>query len=376
MQSDVAVFGAGIFGCWAALCLQEAGVETLLVDAWGIGHPRATSGGETRIIRAGYGSQSLYTEWAWEALREWRRRDEEWHTSLFVPCGVLWLGRGKDAHMRASLAALAAHGIPVRKISPRRLSANFPGLSAQGVDQAYLEPECGVLRARSACRRLVRAFAKAGGRFEFGRVLQPLGQKGRLGAVRLAGGVKIEADCFLFCCGPWLPEVLPDILAERIRVSRQEVFFFGTPSDEQLNLRSDLPAWIDFTSEEIFYGVPAVEGRAMKVACDSSGPPFDPSREDRAITAGELCKVRTYLSKRLPKMKNAPLVEARVCQYERTPDSELILDWHPDWSNLLIAGGGSGHGFKLGPMVGRVAADLLLGSRKGPPRQTRLARFS
>lgn len=122
------------------------------------------------------------------------------------------------------------------------------------------------------------------------------------------------------------------------------------------------------------YGLPAMDGRGVKAASDLTGPPFDPNRGDRVYTPAELHKVRNLVAKRLPKLKDAPLVESRVCQYERTSDSNLIVDRHPEWKNVVLAGGGSGHGFKLGPAVGRLAASLTLNKTADPPPEVRVSR--
>jgi glycine/D-amino acid oxidase-like deaminating enzyme len=68
----VAVVGAGAFGGWTALHLRRAGMDVTLVDAWGPGNARASSGGETRVIRTIYGPTRRYVEMAARALVLWR----------------------------------------------------------------------------------------------------------------------------------------------------------------------------------------------------------------------------------------------------------------------------------------------------------------
>lgn len=380
LKSDAVVIGAGVFGTWTALFLQEQGIQTLLLDAWGVAHPQATSADENRVTRASYGAQTLYTDWAWEALKEWKQREEQWKFQLFVPCGVLWLGRAKDEHLRASLEALRARHIPFRDLSLGELAKEFPQFSTDGVERAYLETAAGALLARKACQRVAKAFQDTGGRFEIGRALLPQKHlksdettRDRLTTIKLANGDQIEAESFVFSAGPWLPELFTDLLGNVIHVSRQEVFYFGTPPGESSFHAAQMPVWIDFT-EERFYGLPAMDGRGVKAASDLTGPPFDPNRGDRVYTPAELHKVRNLVAKRLPKLKDAPLVESRVCQYERTSDSNLIVDRHPEWKNVVLAGGGSGHGFKLGPAVGRLAASLTLNKTADPPPEVRVSR--
>ena len=122
-----------------------------------------------------------------------------------------------------------------------------------------------------------------------------------------------------------------------------------------------LPGWADFNSGDIYYGFPNLEGRGFKIAHDAHGPAIDPDRGDRTPSAPALADVRAFMARRFPALSNAPLSEARVCQYENSSNGDLLIDLHPGRPNLLLVGAGSGHGFKHGPAVGRYAADRLLG---------------
>lgn len=117
----------------------------------------------------------------------------------------------------------------------------------------------------------------------------------------------------------------------------------------------------------LFYGIPGNEGRGFKVADDTRGAPFDPTGGDRLASADGLRAAREFLGRRFPALKGAPLTESRVCQYENTSDHHFLLDRHPGASNTWIAGGGSGHGFKMGPAVGERVAALVLGRAKVDP---------
>ena len=149
----------------------------------------------------------------------------------------------------------------------------------------------------------------------------------------------------------------PDYPGERLIVCRNPL------------LAAERAGWGGFP----FYGIPVLDERGLKIAADRTGPPFDPTQGDRVASPESLAKVRRYMAARFPVLKDAPLAEARVCQYERTPDSNLILDRHPEWENVWIAGG-SGHGFKLGPTVGRfLAARIADSNRQVIPAELRLA---
>ncbi len=373
---DVVVVGAGILGACSAYFLRRRGFAVRLLDAWGVAHPRATSAGETRIIRAGYGAQPLYTRWAWEALRDWKQWQREWRTELFHRTGVLWLAKERNDYVTASLRHLAEQKIPVERLPVDEVIRRFPQFAPLDTRLAYFEPEAGVLLARKGCRAVVAAFERLGGRFIQAAVEPPseVASGGKLPAVRTAGGETISAGVFVFACGPWLGEMFPALLGHKIKVSKQEVFFFGAPRGSRDFEPPRFPTWIDMGARLDYYGIPALDGRGVKIASDLSGPAFDPTRGERTVSAEGLAAARRYLVARFPALKDAPLAETRVCQYERTADSNLILDRHPEMENVWIVGGGSGHGFKLGSSVGRaVAARVADNRREATPRELRFS---
>lgn len=374
---DVVVVGAGIFGACSAYFLRQRGLSVLLLDAWGVAHPRATSGGETRVIRSGYGKQSLYTRWAWEALRDWKRWQREWRTELFHPTGVLWLAKEETEYVRASLRHLAKHKIPVERLTVGEVVRRFPQFAPLDTRLAYLEPKAGVLLARKACRAVVSAFDRLGGRFHLAAIQPPSAATttsgGKLVAVETTSGEKISAGAFVFACGPWLKEIFPSLLGNKIQISKQDVYFFGAPPGSRDFEPPRFPVWIDMGAHLEYYGIPALDGRDVKIASDLTGPPFDPTHGERSVSPESVAGARRYLAARFPALEDAPLAETRVCQYERTPDSHLILDQHPEWENVWIAGGGSGHGFKLGPVVGRTVATRVTDNRRDSiPAELRL----
>jgi glycine/D-amino acid oxidase-like deaminating enzyme len=190
----------------------------------------------------------------------------------------------------------------------------------------------------------------------------------RLTALQLSDGSSLAADAFVFAGGPWLGRLLPDAVGAHVRPSRQEVHFFGTPAGDVRFAEERMPVWLDF-GERIFYGIPGNEWRGFKVADDTRGPSFDPTGGERRATEESLRRARARHAERFADLARAPLVETRVCQYENSPDGHYLLGPVPDMENAWLAGGGSGHGFKLGPVVGEHMMQLVLG--KAPP----LARF-
>jgi glycine/D-amino acid oxidase-like deaminating enzyme len=171
-----------------------------------------------------------------------------------------------------------------------------------------------------------------------------------------------------------LGELFPEALGQVILPTKQDIFFFGPPAGDFRFSDPQLPVWGDH-GERFFYGIPGSDRRGFKVADDTRGSPFDPTDGERVVSLATLKRVREYVAFRFPAMKDAPLIETRVCQYEQTPDRNLVVDRHPEMDNVWFLGGGSGHGFKHGPALGEMMAELILGDREA--REVwRLSRFS
>jgi len=168
----------------------------------------------------------------------------------------------------------------------------------------------------------------------------------------------------VFACGPWLPKVFPEILGQRIFPTRQEVFFFAPEAGDTRFLPAQLPGWADFNDGDIYYGMPDLEARGVKIAHDQHGAAIDPDVGDRTPSAKAIADVREFMQRRFPALANRPLVEARVCQYENSSNGDFLIDRHPQWENVVLVGAGSGHGFKHGPSVGRYAAQLVNGTNQ------------
>lgn len=362
---DAVIIGAGVFGTWTAHHLLASGARVTLVDAYGPASSRASSGDESRIIRCGYGPDAIYSRWARESLAAWRALFEAIGAAppLFHACGVLWLA-GDDEYTRATEETLRRGGHPVERLDAGALRARFPHITPDEAGLALLERDCGVLMARRAVQAHVAHLERQGVRVHRARVVPARG--GPLRAVRTADGGEIGGDAFVFACGPWLPALFPDLLGGRIRPTRQVVVYFGSPAGDGRFGAARTPAWVDFAAG--IYGVPDIEDRGVKVGIDRHGPPFDPDGGDRVADRASIDAAREWLRRRMPALAAAPVVESRVCQYENTATGDFLIDRHPDLQNVWIAGGGSGHGFKHGPAVGRYAAALVRGAAPSEPR--------
>ncbi|MEO8379990.1 MAG: FAD-dependent oxidoreductase [Acidobacteriota bacterium] len=365
----VVVVGAGAFGGWTALHLRRMGARVTLLDAWGPGHTRASSGGETRVIRAIYGPDRVYVELVKRSYELWEALDP----SLYVETGTLWMHRGDDAYVRSSAPALHDLGFPLEQIPMADAAKRYPQISFKGVQSVWLEHRAGALYAARGCVTVRDAFVKAGGVYRTGHATPGVLKDGAMPSLRLDDGTTLAADAFVFACGPWLGKVFPEVIGERVHPTRQEVFYFGSPEGSERYGPAQLPIWIDF-GERIFYGIPDLGGRGFKISDDTRGESFDPTSGDRTPSPAAIARARGLLAERFPELATAPLLKAEVCQYENSPDGNLIVDRHPAAKNVWLLGGGSGHGYKLSPAVGELTANALLHG-KDVPKLFTLARL-
>ncbi len=364
-KPHIAVIGAGAFGGWTALHLLERGARVTLVDAWGPGNSRASSGGETRIMRCTYGPDQPYTEMAARALKLWGKYERRWQRQFLHHSGVLWMASGhdNDTFERGSVEMLKAAKIKFDELSTAQMKKRWPQINFEGVQWGIFEPECGYLDARASCAAVVAAFISAGGTYRQDAVLADGLHEIPVGSLKLAHGSPLKADGYVFACGPWLGKLFPDVIGDLIQPTKQDVFFFGAPPGDDRFSDAHLPVWGDHHGR-FRYGIPGAFAddarRGFKVADDTRGPDFDPTNGERSVSPQTLADIREYVGFRFPALKGAPLIETRVCQYEQTPDSHFIIDRHPGDEKVWLVGGGSGHGFKHGPAIGEMLAELIL----------------
>jgi sarcosine oxidase len=247
------------------------------------------------------------------------------------------------------------------------MQRRFPVIDFEGIEIGLFEPKFGALMARKSVQTLVDRFVRSGGEYRRGAAL-PVHGRGSIETIKLQSGESLAADHFVFALGPWLPKIFPDVLGRKIFATRQEVFYFGTPPGDGQFLPNTMPGWADFNAGDIFYGFPDLENRGVKFAHDKHGALIDPDTQDRRPTQAALDEVVAFRDRRFPGLRGAPLIGAEVCQYENSSNGDFLIDFHPSLSNVLLLGGGSGHGFKHGPEVGRYAAARLFESVKEEPR--------
>lgn len=374
---DVVVVGAGAFGGWTAWYLRRMGARVTLVDTWGPGNSRATSGDETRGVRSSYGDREHWIRWANEAIARWKAWDEEWYDRLrlrlFFPTGDLILRAAPEPWLTDTLRVWDQQRVPHEVLSLDEVAYRYPQISLEGMTLAAFEPNAGVVRARRVCETVAEMFRAKGGEILTARAELGARSGGRLTDLALSNGDRLAARQFVFACGPWLAKVLPDVLADRLRTPLGQVFYFGTPPGDDRFVYPHMPSW----------NVPGVTGwaalppdhRGFRVRTGGGGRrpgggapprPTDPDDSERWVPPEAVERAVDFVCQRFPLLEHAPLLETRACHYELSASREFIVDRHPALENVWIAGGGNAEGFKFGPVIGEYVARRVLGKATDP----------
>jgi sarcosine oxidase len=338
MAASALVVGAGVFGAATARELGRRGFDVTLVEQYSPGNARSGSGGDTRLLRFSHGEQDWYTRSAVRGLDLWRQLEDETGERLFEPVGVAWFETGEGGYTERSEEALRRLGIPCERLTPEDARHLYPSLGGDDLRSVLFEPGAGVLYARRATQALARGL--------------PL----RIGRPTPADPPR--GDVVVWACGSWLPKLFPDLVEQRI--SRRDVFFFGAGGDW-----TGTPGFCEY--EAPFYGHGDLGGLGVKVAPDAAGEEVDPDRLERLPLPTNRQLAREYAARRFPSLADAPIVGARVCQYDLTPDAHFLVARHPERPDWWLVGGGSGHGFKHGPTIGEYVSDCVEGKREPEP---------
>lgn len=353
-QPRVIVVGAGVFGAWTAEHLRRSGARVLLADQMGPANARASSGGESRMTRGTYGRDEIYTRMALGSLSEWKRLSDRASLPLFHQAGVLFFFDQMVDYARQSIEVHQRLGLPLEQLDNAALRQRWPQINFDGVEFGLFESEFGALMARRAVEEVVRHFVQQGGEYRLAHA-----EPGGANTVLLDGEAE-TADAIVYACGPWLPKLFSDLLGERIFVTSQEIAFIAPPDGDDSFEPSQLPGWADFNGGDLYYGFPNLESRGFKIARDHHGAPFDPDTGDRRVSEEGQTLLRAFAERRFPALAGRPFAEFRVCQYENSSNGDFLIDRHPEQPGVYLLGGGSGHGFKHGPEVGRLMAALVL----------------
>ena len=401
-SADVVVIGAGAFGGWTALNLQRMGARVTLVDMFGPGNSRSTSGDEQRGVRSSYGDRAhgeLWMQWANLAIQRWKQWDAEYAKPLkmqvFFTTGDLYMRPDWEPAMIQTRTWWAKNSIPHETLPVDEVKKRWPAIQVNDINAVLYEPNAGVVRARRATESVAEVFRYEGGRTVIGRVVPPEEMQFDGGTIKLTDGTSIGADAFVFAVGPWLGKTF-GIMKNRMRTPLGTVVYFGTPPGDERFTYPNMPSW-NFPGTTGWPGLP-VDNRGFRVrgggggggggagagggagggggapatgAGGQGGQPApqrvdDPDLSVRWVDEPRMARSKQFVADRFPSLKDAPVLHAWSCHYEQTSSRNFIVDRHPTLRNVWLAGGGNAEGFKQGPVIGEYIARRVLGDEGDP----------
>ena len=368
--ADIAVIGAGAFGAWTALNLQQSGARVTLIDQYGPANSRATSGGETRGVRTGYGDRAhglLWTRWAKRAIEKWTQWDEQWQDMLlprvfFTTSDLIMRDEWTD-FMEDTRKNWDEVGVRYEVLDADEVKRRWPVIGLDDITVALWEQDAGVVRARRAIESVARVFQHAGGEVRIARAAMGPVTGRRLDALALEPGDSFSAGTYVFALGPWYPKAFPDLMGKRLRIPMGHVVYLRTPPGDNSYSYPNLPSY-NFRGVT---GWPALspDNRGFRVRTGGR-PPDDPDTSRRWLEPEELERSRAFVRERFPGLADAPVSETRACHYESSVTRNFFFDHPPGFDNVWFAGGGSAEGFKFGPVIGEYLAGRVLGTETDP----------
>jgi glycine/D-amino acid oxidase-like deaminating enzyme len=367
---DVVVVGAGAIGGWTALHLQALGAKVLVVDAYGPGNSRSTSGDVTRGVRTSYGDRphgEQWMQWAFQAIERWKEWDEvfwkEMGSRVFFMTGDLITRAAWEPFLTQTREWWVKNRIPHETLSVEEARYRWPVFDLTGINAIIYEPGAGVVRARRSCECVASMFQKRGGELRIDRVATLMRGNGRIDELVMSSGDSVRGGQYVFACGPWLPAIFSTLLAPRMRTPMGNVFYLATPPGDPRFQAPHMPSH-NFPGITGWPALP-VDNHGFRTRI-GGGQAGNPDSSERMVGAPNVPRLRAFLAERFPLLRDMPINEQRACHYESTVSRNFIIDRHPDFANVWIAGGGNAEAFKQGPVFGEYVARRVLGRPTDP----------
>ena len=352
----ITVIGAGIFGMAAALELRRRGHDVTVFEQERIPCPRASSTDVSKVIRrTGYPEQT-YRELVERSQHQWLIWHEQLSRAIYYQTGMLMVERDFSPGSRAqnNWETFGDRKDGIRKLSLEEARKRFPQFGLDQEDILFHDPWTGYLRSGQALTDLATLARSEGVQFREETAVTEIEEIGD--EVRLRSDNLNAYDRAVVAAGAWVVRLLPE-LGRHLRITRNQMAFFQPKQPEAFD-GSQFPVWSVTSQGEAWYGFPYLREGYVKIADDLKLEEAAPDA-DREPTEEFLERARQFVAARIPALAEAELIGGRSCLYTNTPDDHFIIDWAPSSQRVLIAGCGSGHGFKFGGSIGGVIAEAL-----------------
>ena len=358
-QFDTIVVGLGVMGSSITRELARRGQRVLGVDRERPPHVHGSSHGHSRVTREVYGDDKRYVPFVQRTNQCWRELQEATGTQLLIESGLVLMGTPDSALIQDTEASSREHNLPCDPLEHEAISRRWPQLQCDPDMCGLWDGSAGILRVEP-CIETLLAQAEANGATLHCTAAAETWQAAEDHVTVQTATESWQARQLVIAAGPWLGTLLSD-LDLPLQCERHVQYWFEPKSNPERFAPGNCPIYTWQYGNDIIYGFPDL-GHGIKIARHHTKEFVQPDTVNRDINDRELDEVRSLLERFIP-TANGRLIAHDVCMYTNTPDYNFIIDFHPDHSNVLIVGGCSGHGFKFGPVVGELSADLLQGIR-------------
>ena len=352
---DVIVLGVGGMGSAACQQLASRGARVLGLEQFQLVHDRGSSHGETRIIRQAYFEHPDYVPLLLRTYELWRQLEQSTGRTLFDQVGLVMSGIADGETISGAKTSANLHHLTIEELTASAANRRWPAFSFPDEHAVVFEPVAGMLRVEACVQAHLDRATGQGAEIHANEQVLSWTSTGNSVSVQTDRG-EYSAGNLVITAGAWASRSLQD-LGLPLQVLRKFVGWFPI---RQGPYRSDqgMPTYFFELPHGTFYGFPSIDGQTVKMAEHSGGQPVDdPTLVDRALHDFDLPRLSGFLQDHLPGLSPTP-VRHSVCQYTMTPDQHFIVDRHPQWPNVALAAGFSGHGFKFAPVIGEALADL------------------
>ena len=356
---DVIVVGLGAMGSATAYHLARRQAKVLGLEAFTTAHDKGSSHGESRIIRQAYYENPAYVPLVLRAYELWDELQRESSVELLTITGGVAIGPSLGALVTGCLESANKHNLPHELLDAREMLRRFPQFSLASQEVAFYEERAGFLRPEQCIRQHLQCAAARGADLRFEEPVlswtpSPTGE----GVSVTTDKQTYHARALVISVGPWFAELVPR-LSLPVTVSRRVMFWLKPVRNSELFDSSFFPVFMwEPEGGPLFYGMPRVTGAGEpKVGIHSGREQCTPSTIDRSIHSQDEQAIRSAIGSRIPAL-NGQISHAATCMYTVTPDEHFIIDTHPQFPQVTIAAGFSGHGFKFSSVVGEILSEL------------------
>lgn len=367
---DVIVLGLGAMGSAAVYQLSKKGIKVLGIDQFSPPHLFGSSHGDTRITRQAIGEGEEYVPLVLRSYEIWREIEKITSKKLLtITGGLIMSSVEKSVHhgsefFNQTVASAEKYNISHRLLDSNEIKKRFPQFKLQGNERGYFEEDAGFLRPE-LCIEVQLDLAKRNG------VEVALNEK-ILTYIPNGTSVTVKTDKdeysaskIIISVGSWVSQMLEADLGKYFTVYRQVLYWFDVSGAISQFEVSKFPVWIwEFGNreEDAMYGFPAIDGQkgGVKLASEQYSISTNPGEVSREVTSQE--KKAFYEKYVRPHFTGLTgnCIKTKACLYTVTPDHKFVIDYHPKFSNVIIASPCSGHGFKHSAAIGEVLAEMAI----------------